>query len=802
MNDHNYYYLSISILIILMPSICIVSGVIYDDNVNIANSDVIFLIPGLYTKVALINDFNGDNIDDIAINILNGEAYIYYGNSTINGTKLDINADLYISNTKGIKKIIGISDLNKDGYGDILYDDGVNVFLQYGSDDYEKGEKILQSNVTFYLDGNQTLSWEYCNIGDINGDGYEDIGISTWDYPDYPILCGTTYIIFGKPGKLDTLFNLSLSDASYKGQYNGDRIGYCISKAGDVNGDMFDDLLISSIASNDNKGKIFLIFGRRDKWYPDTNISQANASFIGYQQREMSGYSLSYIGDINGDNFDDIIIGAPNNNEQGQNSGKTYIVYGKKSNWINNMSLIDADVSINGDNSNDEFGYLVKGGGDINDDGYNDIIISSPKYSDDEEFRGKIHIIYGRSIWKEKNIIGNIENASFIGEDNYEYCGISYDGGKDINNDGYDDIIIGSNYKNKAYLFIFDYYINTAPIITSTDIEYINEDSIYHIIYKAIDNDPTTDKISWLISTDASWLAVNNQDGSISGIPRNENVGSYWINVTVTDDRGGKSWSNFTLTVNNTNDPPKILTKQIPDINEDTKYSFAISAIDIDPVGDRITWSIKTDNKWLSIDPDTGVLMGYPDNSDVGGHFVNVTADDGNSGTCTFNYTVEVFNVNDDPVIVTDPLLFAVEDQEYSQTFEWMDIDPTNDILTLKVATNASFLEYEPGTHTIHGVPTDDDVGRYWINATIDDDKGGRGVLNYTLTVLGENDPPVITTIDLLIATEDEPYLRSYAYIDPDGDVHRWSLSTNASFLQMRSISGVLSGTQARCRLR
>jgi parallel beta-helix repeat protein len=340
---------------------------------------------------------------------------------------------------------------------------------------------------------------------------------------------------------------------------------------------------------------------------------------------------------------------------------------------------------------------------------------------------------------------------------------------------------------------------NDDPVITTTDVTTATEDVLYSVTYTATDIDPTGDTMIWALFTNASFLTINSGSGVLSGTPGNSDVGTYWVNVTVLDGRGGRDWTNFTLTVSNVNDPPVITTTDVTTATEDVLYSVTYTATDIDPTLDTMTWSLNTDaSAWLSINSATGVLSGTPLNAHVGSYWVNVSVSDGNGGTDWTNFTLTVSNVNDAPVITTTDVTTATEDTLYSVTYTATDVDPTGDTMTWTMNSNASFLSIGSSSGVLSGTPLNTHAGKtFWVYVNVSDGNGGYDETNFTLSVTNTNDPPVITTSDVLTATEDSLYSVTYAATDedPTSDTLTWSQNDNASWLSFNAGTRVLSGT-------
>ena len=140
---------------------------------------------------------------------------------------------------------------------------------------------------------------------------------------------------------------------SIRGINAGDRSGSSVSMAGDVNGDGYNDFLLDEKdegAGASSNGKTYLFFGMENGWTTDQLVSDANASFIGEYDNDDSGWSVSGAGDVNNDGYDDIIIGAPYNDERSNAAGQAYVIFGMENGWVQDFNLSNSEAE---DKNND-----------------------------------------------------------------------------------------------------------------------------------------------------------------------------------------------------------------------------------------------------------------------------------------------------------------------------------------------------------------------------------------------------------------------------------------------------------------
>jgi hypothetical protein len=223
------------------------------------------------------------------------------------------------------------------------------------------------------------------------------------------------------------------------------------------------------------------------------------------------------------------------------------------------------------------------------------------------------------------------------------------------------------------------------------------------------------DALTWSLLTDGDWLTIDPTEGYLNGTPGNEDVGLYWVNITVGDGNGGVDWSNFTLEVVNVNDPPSILTIDVTTAIEDELYTVMYGAIDMDPTNDTLIWSLDTDAGWLSFDPETSILWGTPTNDDVGSYFVNMTISDGNGGAAWSYFTLTVEGTNDAPVWNEDipdkenpseepfSLKVSVDDVDGSDEITFgLSTDPASGMVIDPQTGEISWVEPVPGTYLVN----------------------------------------------------------------------------------------------------
>lgn len=186
---------------------------------------------------------------------------------------------------------------------------------------------------------------------------------------------------------------------------------------------------------------------------PANALSPA-ASFWGELSYERVGYSLAGQGDVNGDGFDDLLIGTTHNRANGFDAGAVYLILGRSQlPWQFNTPLARADARFVGHTAYDAAGYSVACDGDVNGDGLADILIGAPAGNDAVKWMsGCVYVVFGRQSanWGYDFPLYYDANAICTGEQGQDLAGLSVAFIGDVNEDGCDDFVVGAPYSNQG----------------------------------------------------------------------------------------------------------------------------------------------------------------------------------------------------------------------------------------------------------------------------------------------------------------------------------------------------------------
>jgi FG-GAP repeat/Secretion system C-terminal sorting domain/FG-GAP-like repeat len=346
-----------------------------------------------------VGDINGDGYDDFMVSVGYHSIQLYLGSPYLNLTPSVIFHYPGKETPNGLAAMVGIGDVNGDGYNDFLlggsYDNGAGgkgkVFLYYGGKHIdtipvmEFSEPWIEDQFGSALQG----------VGDLNKDGYDDFVIgSQYNWSDGK---GRAYLFFGG----DTIS--SQRSITFTSDTIGDYFGASIANIGDINNDGYDDLAIGAPNSPGDSGKVYIYYGGKTMHNSPDKILTSKTGF---------GRNIGNAGDLNGDHRNDFFIAG---------DGKVHL-------YLNNDSMITINDSVYAD--------YVNAGGDINNDGYADFEVGFLNHRNSDSV-----MVGGAFIYLGGNKIDTVYKYKLEGEHKWDQYG-NVISNADINGDGYKELFI------------------------------------------------------------------------------------------------------------------------------------------------------------------------------------------------------------------------------------------------------------------------------------------------------------------------------------------------------------------------
>jgi len=288
---------------------------------------------------------------------------------------------------------------------------------------------------------NGEAGYALAGAGDVNGDGRDDLLVGMRSGEGM----GGAYLIFGRYQGWEELADLSAADVHLAGVAAGDEAGFAVAGLGDVDGDGLGDLLVG--APEESSGRAFLVLGRESGWAPEIELAASHAVFSGERLDDEAGSSVAGAGDVNGDGLDDLLVAAPGSDTPEDDAGQVYLLTGAAGAWAGEHHLTDATASWTGQQDNHYLGYggAATGAGDLNADGLDDFAFGTYRHEFNGVCSGKVYVVFGRTSGWELEASASTADASFLGEQSWDFAGISLAGAGDLDGDGLDDLIIGAS---------------------------------------------------------------------------------------------------------------------------------------------------------------------------------------------------------------------------------------------------------------------------------------------------------------------------------------------------------------------
>ncbi len=357
-----------------------------------------------FTTTIMSSDLDGSNgfaINGVSENDFSGRSVS--GAGDVNGDGFD---DVIVGAPKRNSGSSAVND-NRSGSGDsyIVFgtDQGFDAAVELSSLNGDNGFAIKSVRPDDPDYAIQVVS----QAGDVNGDGFDDVIISAPNVPqDAGSRRGESYVVFGTNAGFDATIDLSELDGNNGFAVGGitivSTLGYSVSGAGDINGDRFDDLIITPFGAPFVSAASYVVFGTDTGFDARFDLASMDGS-NGFTINKVgpigaSIASVSSAGDFNGDGFDDLLLGADGEDFStiAGTAGTSYVIFGTDVGFSAGFGLSELNgrngFVINGESEGDFSGRVVSSAGDINGDGFDDLLIGAPL----SENNSTSYIVFGR----------------------------------------------------------------------------------------------------------------------------------------------------------------------------------------------------------------------------------------------------------------------------------------------------------------------------------------------------------------------------------------------------------------------
>jgi hypothetical protein len=403
----------------------------------------------LGTSVSAAGDIDGDGFADLLAGAprenngesASGEACLFLGAASGPGSVPAWSAAGEVDPSEFGNSVCSAGDFNGDGFGDVV----VGAWKHSGGRGEEGAAFAFGGSARpaslhpawtqdCPLDG-AFMGFAMSSAGDVNGDGYGDLLVSAPFYWEPAWAVGRVWLYHGGPAGIG-----STPAWDHSGAVDYAYFGYSMGSAGDVNGDGFGDVVISSYYKDGSgNGRVFVYAGS-----PAGIPSSPNWTITGPQYGDEYGYSVASAGDINGDGYGDIVVGAMAYDHPLADEGAAFLYLGSR----NGLSVTPS-WTVEGDQTGAEMGWSVASAGDVNGDGFSDVIVGAERYDHGtDNDAGAAFLYLGGS-----SGLHPVPDWTAYGEMGGSLFGNTVASAGDINGDGFSDVVVTAPALGYVYVF-------------------------------------------------------------------------------------------------------------------------------------------------------------------------------------------------------------------------------------------------------------------------------------------------------------------------------------------------------------
>jgi uncharacterized protein YfiM (DUF2279 family) len=376
-------------------------------------------------------DVNGDGYPDLLVGAYGsddggasatGEAYLLLGGPT----RWSGDDGLYHADASWVGTAAGeyagmelglVPDMDGDGYDEIaigaypndeVASDAGKIYLIYGEAAASWGTDVSVATAEASWLGeaaSDRVGRAVAGLGDVNGDGLGDMLVGGCWNSSVAYKAGEAYLIMGDATRASPDTSMADASASFTGEADSDYAGRAVGALGDVDGDGYADMAVGAYCRDtidaagttlSNAGKAYVIMGRSSGWAVDQPLEGfADAGFVGEGDGDYAGLVLGGAGDVDGDGYADMIVASYKSDLAAGDAGAVYLVLGQASGWSGEASLSMADAVWTGEDALDYAGRSATGVGDVDQDGFDDLLIGATGADDAGSNTGRVYLVLG-----------------------------------------------------------------------------------------------------------------------------------------------------------------------------------------------------------------------------------------------------------------------------------------------------------------------------------------------------------------------------------------------------------------------
>jgi hypothetical protein len=388
------------------------------------------------------SDFNGDGVADVAVGAPNTNPSVLIFNGST-PPPMTPTRTLTVAAHARFGSSVAAADVNGDGFVDLVVGAEEGDARRGGAAHvFNGGPAGLASSPSASFGSDSAGSMfgrSVAGIGDVNGDGYADVVVGAYRAsPGARDSAGTATVFVGSAAGL-----VSVPHREFQGPLAGDWFGFSVASAGDVNGDGFGDVIVGSygadtvVGTNAGAANVYLGSASGLIVTPQRRLegSVANAEL---------GWSVASAGDVNGDGYSDIVLGNPWIDVAGRSdSGSVRVHLGSAT----GVAATPARVW-DGPTVNELFGWAVSSAGDVNGDGYADVLVGAKDASPMGRARaGSVSVFLGGPMGPAATLV-----TVLAGSASGDWFGGAVACAGDINGDGFSDVLVGAKDASAAVM--------------------------------------------------------------------------------------------------------------------------------------------------------------------------------------------------------------------------------------------------------------------------------------------------------------------------------------------------------------